>query len=42
VFAGQIANRNFTLVFGDRTSFRAKGLHFVASRWHCPAPSRKK
>ena len=24
--AGQLANRNFTSVFGDRTSFRAKGL----------------
>ena len=31
-------NRNFTSVFDDRTSFRAKGLHFVAPRWHCPAP----
>jgi len=29
-------------VFSDRTSFRAKGLHFVASHWHCPAPSREK
>ena len=29
-------NRNFTSVFGDRTSFRAKGLRFVPSRWHCP------
>ena len=28
--------RNFTAVFGDRTSFRAKGLRFVPSRWHCP------
>ena len=26
----------------DRTSFRAKVLHFVASRWHCPASSREK
>ena len=25
-FSGQLANRNFTSVFGDRTSFRAKGL----------------
>ena len=32
-FAGRFANRNFTSVFGDRTSFRAKGLHFVPSRW---------
>ena len=24
--AGQLGNRNFTAVFGDRTSFRAKGL----------------
>ena len=24
---GRLANRNFTSVFGDRTSFRAKGLH---------------
>ena len=32
----------FTPVFGDRTSFRAKGLRFVPSRWHCPAPSREK
>ena len=31
-------NRNFTSVFGDRTSFRAKGLRFVPSRWHCPCP----
>ena len=29
-------NRNFTSVFSDRTSFRAKGLRFVPSRWHCP------
>ena len=36
--AGRFANRNFTSVFGDRTSFRAKGLRFVPSRWHCPAP----
>ena len=37
-------NRNFTSVFGDRTSFRAKGLRFVPSRCHCPLlpPSRKK
>ena len=40
--AGRLANRNFTSVFGDRTSFRAKGLRFVPSRWHCPAPSREK
>ena len=38
--AGQLANRNFTSVFSDRTSFRAKGLRFVPSRWHCPAASR--
>ena len=25
-------------VFADRTSFRAKRLHFVPHRWHCPAP----
>ena len=31
-------NRNFTAVFDDQTSFRAKGLHFVAPPWHCPAP----
>ena len=36
--AGRLANRNFTAVFGDRTSFRAKGLRFVPSRWHCPCP----
>ena len=35
-------NRNFTSVFGDRTSFCAKGLRFVPSRWHCLAPSREK
>ena len=35
-------NRNFTADFGDRTSCRAKGLRFVPSRWHCPAPSREK
>ena len=29
-------------LFGGRTSFRVKGLHFVASRWHCPVPSREK
>ena len=40
--AGRLANGNFTSVFGDRTSFRAKGLRFVPSRWHCPAPSREK
>ena len=34
--AGRLANRNFTAFFGDRTSFRAKGLRFVPSRWHCP------
>ena len=34
--AGRLANRNFTSFFGDRTSFRAKGLRFVPSRWHCP------
>ena len=27
-----------SLNFTDRTSFRAKGLHFVAPRWHCPSP----
>ena len=32
----------YLTVFGDRTSFRAKGLRFVPSRWHCPAPSREK
>ena len=38
-------NCNFTEVFADRTSFRAKRLHFVAPRWHYPAPwerNRKK
>ena len=40
--AGTPTNRNFTPVFGNRTSFRAKGLRFVPSRWHCPAPSREK
>ena len=39
---GQLANRNFTSVFGDQTSCRAKRLRFVPSRWHCPAPSREK
>ena len=34
-----LANRNFTSVFGERTSFRAKGLRFVPSRWHCLAPA---
>ena len=34
--------KNFTLVFGDRTSFRAKRLRFVPSRWHCPATAREK
>ena len=29
---------HYTSVFDDRTSFRAKGLRFVPSRWHCPAP----
>ena len=28
-------------VFGDRTSFRAKGLRFVPSCWHCPAPEER-
>ena len=37
--AGQV---EIATVFGDRTSFRAKGLRFVPSRWHCPAPSREK
>ena len=40
--AGRLANRNFTSVFGDRTSFRAKGLRFVPSRWHCPCPPPSK
>jgi len=40
--AGQLGNRNFTSVFGDRTSFRAKGLRFVPSRWHCPCPRLQK
>jgi len=38
--AGHLANRTFTLVFDDRTSFRAKGLrgttcksHFYLSFW---------
>ena len=39
---GRLANRNFTSVFGDRTSFRAKGLRFVPSRWHCPCPCLQK
>ena len=39
--AGRLGHRNFTVVFGDRTSCRAKGLRFVPSRWHCPAPSRE-
>ena len=33
-----LENHNFTSVFGDRTSFRAKRLHFMAPRWHCPPP----
>ena len=32
----------YNSVFGDRTSFRAKGLRFVPSHWHCPASSREK
>ena len=40
--AGRLGNRNFTSVFGDRTSFRAKGLGFVPSRWHCPCPRLQK
>ena len=40
--AGHLANRIFTSVFGDRTSFRAKGLRFVPSRWHCPCPRLQK
>ena len=36
--AGRLGHRNFTAVFGDRTSLRAKGLRFVSSRWHCPCP----
>ena len=34
--AGRVVNHNF--VFVDRTSFRAKWLRFVPSRWHFPAP----
>ena len=37
-----LQNRNFTPVFGARTSFRAKGLRFVPSRWHCPCPRLQK
>ena len=33
-----LQNCNFTSVFGDRSSFRAKRLRFVPSRWHCPVP----
>ena len=33
----RMLNRNFTAVYDNRT-FRATGLHFVAPRWHCPAP----
>ena len=40
--AGHLANRTFTSVFGDRTSFRAKGLRFAPSRWHCPCPRLQK
>jgi len=40
--AGRLGNRNFISVFGDRTSFRAKGLRFVPSRWHCPRPRLQK
>ena len=42
--AGRLGNRtrNFTSVFGDRTSFRGKGLRFVPSRWHCPCPRLQK
>ena len=29
-FAGQLANRNFTSVFGDRTSFRATRFNFTS------------
>ena len=32
-FAGQLGNRNFTSVFGDRTSCRAKGLRPDALNW---------
>ena len=32
------SNRKVTAVFGDGTSFRAKGLRFVPSRWPCPVP----
>ena len=39
---GRLGNRNFTAVFDDRTSFRAKGLRFVPSRWHCPCPRLQK
>ena len=31
-------HHNFTSVFGDRTSFRAKGLRRTPCRWHCPCP----
>ena len=40
--AGRLGNRTFTSVFDDRTSFRAKGLRFVLSRWHCPCPRLQK
>ena len=40
--AGRFENCNFTSVFGDRTSFRAKGLRFVPSHWHCPCPRLQK
>ena len=33
-FAGRFANRNFTSVFGDRTSFRAKGLRRTLCKSH--------
>ena len=37
--AAEVVKSQFSItVFGDRTLFRAKGLRFVPSRWHCPAP----
>ena len=33
---------NFSSVFDDRTSFRAKVLHFVIPRWHCPRPKERR
>ena len=37
-FPCTLQNRNFAAVFDNRNSFSAKGLHFVAPRWHCFAP----